>query len=211
MKHLKILGLAAVATAALMAIAGGGTASADELCTEPANAENMCPAGKLITTLEMSLVGSAKKEDTNGNTLDTCTAGTWKITNIDGAHGNQTGTSSVTGTTTAADTTWGSVGTNCTFATTTIKGGTVHFTHAPGGGTTVTVTEEETTVNTGIFGSCVYGAGTGVDVGAIAQGGNTLAMNTVTTRVVGFACPTTVNWTATYKVTNHTAVYYITN
>jgi hypothetical protein len=55
MKYLKMLGLAAVAAAALMAFAGAGTASADELCTENENLENMCPAGKLITSVEGSL------------------------------------------------------------------------------------------------------------------------------------------------------------
>jgi hypothetical protein len=211
MKYLKMLGLAAVAAAALMAFAGASTASADELCTEAADATNMCPAGKRIEGLDLSLVGSAKKEDTSGNTLDTCTSGTWKITEIDAAHNNATGTSSVTGTTPAVDTTWGSVGTNCTFTTTTIRGGTVHFTHAAGGGTTVTVTEEETTINTGLFGSCVYGYGTGIDVGTIAQGGNTLANNVVLNKTSGAFCPSTIIWNATFKVTNHNAVFYITN
>ncbi len=211
MKYLKMLGLAAVAAAALMAFAGAGTASADEICTEKANAENMCPTGKLIEKIEGSLTGSAKLENTKGETLDTCTSGTVKITNINAAHGNKTGTASVTGDVPPEDITWGSAGTPCTFPTVTIKGGTTDATPATGGGTTVTATEAQVTINTVLFGSCVYGVGTGIDLGTVAQGGNTLAINTAVTKISGFACPETTKWVATYNITNHSAVFYINN
>ena len=223
MKYLKMLGLAAVAAAALMAFAGAGTASADELCTTTANAENMCPTtpeNKRITSIEASLVGSAKLEDTSHNVLDTCTVGAVKITNITEANGNKTGSSSITGESTAGDITWAPGGKGCTFTTNTIKGGVVHATHAEDEiegkkvdtGTTITATEAEVTINTVLFGSCVYGVGTGIDLGTVAQGGNTLAINTTVNKTAGSAaCPTTSVWNATYKVTNHNAVFYITN
>jgi len=213
MKYLKMLSLAAVAAAALMAFAGAGTATADEICTTAANAENMCPAGKLIEKIEASLVGSAKLEDTSGNTLDTCTAGSVKITNITAANGNKTGSADVTGDSTTADITWGTAATPCSFATSTVVGGVVHASHAAGGGTTITATSIEVTINLGgFFGSCTYGVGAGLDLGTVAQGGNTLVINKVVNRTAGgFACPLTAVWNATYKVTNHTAVFYITN
>lgn len=210
MKYLKMLGLAAVAAAALMAFAGAGTASADELCTTEA-VSNMCPEGKLIGKVEASLVGSAKLTKTNGEVVDTCTTGTVKITEIDALHNNKTGTESVTGTTTKEDITWGAAGTTCTFPTVTVAGGTVHATHAAAGGTTITATEAQVTINTVLFGTCVYGVGAGIDLGTVAQGGNTLAINTAVTKISGFACPETTVWNATYKITNHNAVFYITN
>lgn len=206
MKYLKMLGLAAVAAAALMAFAGAGTASADELCTEPA-VSSMCPAGKIITALEASLVGSAKLEDSKGNTLDTCTAGEVKITDITTS---ATGTSSLSGTVTAADLTWGTGTTPCTFTTTTTAGGTVHGTPAAGGGTTITATNFEVTINSPL-GDCKYTSGASLDLGNVANGGRELAINVSVAKTAGALCPSTAKWNATYKVTNHTAVYYIDN
>lgn len=49
MKYVKMLGLAAIAAAALMAFVGAGTASATELtCTEPEKVKVVCPAGTSI-------------------------------------------------------------------------------------------------------------------------------------------------------------------
>jgi hypothetical protein len=211
-KYLKMLGLAAVAAAALMAFVGAGTASADELCTTAA-VSNMCPAGKVITEVDASLVGSAKLESTTGATLDTCTAGTVKITEINEAHGNKTGTSSIQGTVPAEDLTWGVAGTTpCTFPTKTITGGSIDATEAAGGGTTLTATGIEVTINTVLFGSCVYGVGAGLDIGSVANGGTQLVINKTVNRTGGgAACPETSVWNATYKITNHTAVTYINN
>ena len=212
MKYLKMLGLAAVAAAALMAFAGAGTASADELCTTPAEGSDgppvttMCPAGKIITDIHATLVGSAKLKDTSNNTLDTCTSGTITIRNITGG----TTTEKTPGESKKEDITWGSAGTNCTFTTTTIAGGTVNGTEAAGGGTTITAAGAEVTINTVLFGTCVYTVGPGLDLGSVAQGGNTLSINKAVTKVSGL-CPSSSVWEATYKVTNHTAVYYINN
>jgi hypothetical protein len=91
-----------------------------------------------------------------------------------------------------------------------LTGAVVHFTHAVGGGTAVTVTGEEVTTNTPL-GDCKYTFGPGVNVGTIAQGGTTLAINVVLSKTAGVLCPSTIRWNATFKVTNHNAVYYITN
>ncbi len=212
MKYLKMLGLAVVAAAALMAFAGAGTASADELCTVPAEGSDgppnttMCPAGKLITTLHATLIGSAKLESTTGTTLDTCTAGT-----VHGVITSQgTTTSEISGP--IESLTWGETGTSCTFPTTTITKGSLDGSPAAGGGTTVKATSSAVTINTVLFGSCTYGVGTGVDLGAVANGGNHLTINAVVSKTAGGgACPESARWNATYKITNHTAVYYIDN
>jgi hypothetical protein len=208
MKYLKMLGLAAVLAAAVMAIVGAGTASADEICTEPA-VSNMCPAGKLITEIDATLKAgeSAKLEDTSGNTLDTCTAGTVKITNIS----QGTGVSSITGTSAANEIVWGEKNTECLFTTDTITGASIEATQASGGGTTLKASGAEVTINTGLFGSCIYKTGTGLDLGTVSNGGTTLTINVVVTRASGFACPSSAKWNATYTVTNHNHVYYIKN
>ncbi len=72
MKYLKILGLAAIAAAALMAFVGAGTASATTLtCTEPAGTKVTCPAGTLIhatseghAVLDSSVLGNIECEST---------------------------------------------------------------------------------------------------------------------------------------------------
>jgi hypothetical protein len=206
MKYLKMLGLAAIAAAALMAFAGAGTASADELCTEPADATNMCPTGKLITEIHAIGEESAKLEDTNGNTIDTCTAHTVSISNI------------TQGTTVRpiiahhVTTIWENSGTRCTFPTITITNGSGESKHASGGGTTVIAKGTEVTINTFLFGSCVYGAGASLDLGSIPNGGDTISINVVVNKTGGnFACPTTAKWNAKYTVTNHNKVFYITN
>jgi hypothetical protein len=199
MKYLKMLGLAAVAAAALMAFAGAGTASASEICTEKVNP---CPAAKKITKIEASLIGgTAKLEDTEKNVLDTCTGGGVKITNITGGAGV-----SPTGTVPKEDLTWS----GCTFTTNTVTGGTIDATEATGGGTTLTATGFEVTILNPI-GSCTYGVGTGLDLGTVAPGGTELAINKVVKLTAGVFCPSTAVWNATYKVTNHTAVWFIKN
>jgi hypothetical protein len=206
MKYLKMLGLAAVAAAALMAFVGAGTASADELCTK---SETPCAAANRITQIHATLEPgtSAKLEDTNGNTLDTCTEATVLITNIkQGA-----GVSPITGSSTAGEITWGSAGTACSFTTDTITGASYAASQATGGGTTLKASGAEVTINTGLFGSCIYKTGTGLDLGTVSQGGKTLAINVVVERASGFVCPSTAKWNATYTVTNHTAVFYHKN
>ncbi len=209
MKYLKMLGLAVVAAAALMAFVGAGTASADELCTTAANAENMCPTGNKITEIHASLTKgkSSVLENTEGETIVTCTAGTvkGKITS-----GNETKKTSMSGAIEAL--TWGEAGTTCSLPTTTTVKGILDASSGGGGATAVKATETQVTINTIFFGSCVYGAGTGLNLGSIASGGNTLSINAVVNKISGGAlCPETSKWTAEFTVTNHNKVFYIVN
>jgi hypothetical protein len=205
-KYLKMLGLAAVAAAALMAFGGAGTASADELCTAEA-VNKMCPEGKLITTLEASLVGSAKLESTTGETLDTCTYGIFE-----GTITNQgTGVDPITGDINTLD--WGKTGTLCTFTTDTTVLGTLTATATSGGNGTVTGVGNSVTINTVLFGSCVYGTGTGIKLGTFTGGSSAkLDISAVVNKTSGgFACPSTAIWNATYQVTNHSSAFLIDN
>jgi len=200
MKYLKMLGLAAVAAMALMAFAGSGTASASELCTVNTNP---CPAASKITKIEASLIGgTAKFEDTLSNVLDTCTGGTMRITDITGGIGM-----TPTGSIPKDDLTWS----GCTFTTDTVTSGTVEATEASGGGTTVTAKGSEVTINTGLFGSCSYGVGTGIDLGTVANGGTELVISKPIKKTAGSFCPESVIWRATYKVTNHNRWFFIKN
>jgi len=201
MRYLKLLVPAAIAATMTMAFSGAGTASASELCTVHTNP---CPSANRITKIEASLSGgTAKFEDTSGNVLDTCTGGTMKITSITGGAGVNP-----TGTVPTADLTW----TGCSFPTTTTTEGTVEAPESAKGGTTIIAKKSEVTIATGVLGSCTYGFGTGLDLGEIINGGNELAINKVVkTTAGGILCPATAVWNATYKVTNHNAVFYIKN
>lgn len=200
MKYLKMLGLAAIAAVAAMAIVGAGTASADEVCTDkPVN--NMCPEGKLITTIEASQVGTGSLETTGGTTLVTCAAGDIHI--------------SVTNQGTGVDPITGNIEelefTECSNTVDTLSTGTLNATHT-GEGTSgkLTALGSEVTV-AGIFGaSCVYGASGALEIGTTS--GTTLTVNAIVPRLSGgFSCPADTRWTAEFEITNHTEVDFINN
>jgi hypothetical protein len=192
-----------------MAFVGAGTASADELCTTAANAENMCPAGSKITEIHATLTKgkSGILHNTAGETIVTCTAGTvkGKITT-----GNETKKTGMSGPVEAL--TWGETGTACSLPTKTTVLGTIDASSGGSGATTVKATETQVTINTVFFGSCVYGAGAGLTLGTIPAGGNTLNINTVVNKISGGGlCPETSKWTAEFTVTNHNKVFYVVN
>ena len=199
MRYLKILGLAVVAAAAYATIAGAGTASATVLCSTTADP---CPAGQKWPaglTLDWSIPSgnSVLQVDTEGSTLDTCTASTmkWVITNA--------GSSTTTVTGTDEETTFS----GCTFPTKTLKLGKWEI-HKIAGTSNGTVTSDEiteTTINTVFFGSCIYGVTAGTDLGTITEGNPAiLHIDAVTEKFSGsnFACPETDRWTATYTLTS---------
>jgi hypothetical protein len=76
MKYVKMLGIAAVAAAALMAFAGAGTASASVLCKTAPNAKGNCPVGwgyegeiHAVTTEKPVLTGEPINVTCNESTL----------------------------------------------------------------------------------------------------------------------------------------------
>lgn len=195
MKYLKMLGLAAVAAMALMAVVGAGTASADEICTEGGTP---CPAGKQISTIVASQVGTGTLETTGGTTLIDCNAGDIHI--------------AVTSQGAKVDPVLGTVETlkftECSGTVTTIKPGTMKGTAS---GTNGALTSVGAEVTTGILGTtCTYGSGAGTSLGTTS--GTSLTVNTVVQRTAGgFLCPTEARWTASFKITNHSAVSWVNN
>jgi hypothetical protein len=191
MKYLKMLGLAAVAAAALMAFVGAGTASATTL-------EIGGVAQNSAVTIEATIASgtSAILKDEFGTTTDTCTTSTVKGT-----------TSTFTGTPAGAVSTL-SFG-NCTHTTTVLKNGSLSIALSGTTNGTVTSKEAEVTVQSTFFGaSAVCKTGTGTDVGLLT--GATTASNpgahatmhinaTVNCGILGNA-----KWTGTYTVTSPT-------
>ena len=189
MKYVKILSLAAVAAMALMAFAAS-SASATALYEG---------ATKLsaTATLEFSIPSgsSALLVDTSGNTLDKCTGST-----VEGTLSSN-GPTTVTGTNNSI--TW----TGCTFTTKTLTPGklTVEQIGSTTNGTVKSDAQIEVTINTVLFGSCIYGVASGTDLGTIttfASGAATFDANAVAKRFgSNFACPETSKWTGSYVST----------
>jgi hypothetical protein len=203
MNNLKILGLAAVAAAALTAFLGASTASATVICKTKPTA-GVCPEGwdyLAGTKGKASLAAgtSAALQDTSGNVLITCTAST-----VEGTSENTGGaTSTVKSTLTSL--TWG--GCSNTVDTINPGRGELHWIPGTNNGTLTTI---ETAVTVNIFGvSCTYGTGSGTDMGTTV-GGNpgSLTVNTAIPRIAGgFLCPATTRFSAEYVATEPTAAW----
>ena len=197
MRYLRMAGLAGLAAVAVTMSVGAAAASADEVCTESA-VSNMCPAGKAITTVESSQIGTGVLETIGGTELISCKAGDTHIT--------------ITSQGTGVDPILASVGgikfTECTGTLTTINNGT-------GKGTTVgtngVLTSVGAEVTTGILGTtCTYGTGTGTTLGTTNN--TRLTINTIVKRTAGgFLCPSEARLTAETQITNHNKVVWINN
>jgi len=205
MKYVKILGLAAMAAAALMAFIGAGTASASVLCSakeNPCSAANKWPnTTNLLFTLKSNT--SAKLVDTEGNTLDTCTGSTveGEVEKVGSA------TTTVTGPVTRL------LWSGCTFTTTTTQLSKLegHVTGTGPNGTLTSDGEFKVTINTVLFGSCVYGVTAGTALGSVTGGASaTFVANAIANKLSGsnVACPTTSKWTAEYVSTGTTALFF---
>ncbi|HET7454552.1 MAG TPA: hypothetical protein VFJ76_03435 [Solirubrobacterales bacterium] len=193
MKHLKILGLALVAAAALMAFVGAGTASATKLCKDSACTEDY-GAG---TEIKSSLSGSAILETVGGVTLDTCSGG-----EVNGTTSATEGTP-LSGNISAL--TWE----GCTRTTDTTVKGSLSIEKTSGGNGSVTGSGSSVTVN-GIFGtSCVYGTGTNTPLGTLVGGSPaTISISALVPRTVANAlCPAETRWTASYTVTSPSSLF----
>lgn len=196
MKHLRLLGIVAATTVALISLAGLSTAGADELCT---TSESPCTNNKILK-VEESQVGSATFATTEGTVLITCKGLHLKYTVSNQGPGIDPITATIDSLTF----------TECTNTMLTLKRGTFDASAKSASSGTRTLTGTEWTIN-GIFGaSCVYGASAGLDIGATT--GTELVINSVVTRVSGgFTCPATVVWKATLRVTNHNSVNWVNN
>jgi hypothetical protein len=197
MKYIKMLGLAAVAAMALMAV-GAGTASATVLCETTTNTTTCgsawdVPSG---TSLEFSIKSgtTATLRDTSGFLNDTCTGST-----VTGPTAN-TGSSSttVTGTITQPNLTWS----GCTQTTATTAGGTLEIHHIAGTDNgTVTANGFKVTVLFPFNITCIFET-KNLDIGTLTEGKPaTMDINAVVTSE-SKNCPTTSKWEGTYVMTS---------
>lgn len=184
MKNLKLLGLAAIALTALALAAS--SASATTLVGESPERtlgngdvfDLSIPSGKFVALL-----------DTEGVELDSCTTSTVKSKLSTGTTG------------TIEELTWA----NCRFPTNTITKGKLEVVST--GGTTGEVRADatiEVTINTMIFGTCIYGLTSGTTAGSLAGNPAILTVNAVAEKFSGsnFVCPSTARWTGTYNATS---------
>lgn len=198
MKYLKILGLAAVATAALAALFGAGTASATVLCSET---KTPCPAAQkwpVNTVFDFDLKANtvATLTNTAGGVLGSCQAGTAKgqITKAGGM------AETVIASVAKGDLTW----LGCNAAVKTEAGGTLEIHQIAGTDNgTITASGFEVKLSIGLV-DCFYQTGTGADLGAVIGSKNPmLAINIVLTsngEKSDVACPATVKWIAEYTL-----------
>jgi hypothetical protein len=211
MKLMKMLGLASVAAAALMMIAGSGTASASgRLCS---TATNPCNSPWAVNTaLDWSLRSgtSLKWTDTSGNTLNTCTLATIKGTLISNAPSPSTPVVQLT------QILLGSAGTPCTVTTDAVVTGGFKFAAGSSGAGTVSASSKiEVTVN--VFSSCNFGFETGTTLGTVTEGTGTssvINLNAVAKKLNGgFLCPETQKWTGELVLTtpSNTTAYWSTS
>lgn len=192
MKHVKMLGLAAIAAAALMAFVGASTASATVLCKNGTTTTTCSePYGEVTIEAEQS---KAIKLDTTFKTVE-CKKSTLK-----GPASAGSSTTTVSGP--VESLTWGEC--NCTV--TTLKGGTleVHSIAGTDNGTLTSNGAEVTVSCSTIFGNvhCIY-VTENDDMGTLVGGANASFENTVSVRRLSTSglCSEEANWTAGYKIT----------
>ena len=199
MNHLKILGLAVVAAAALTAFVGAGSASADVACTT--NTTSECASSWRIRKFVTSQIGSGVIRSTSGETLNTCTGTTLEWEDEKGSE-----TAEPEGK--VSSVAWS----GCSSTTDTVAGGTIRIEtkETAGGVHDNTVVSVGLKVTMNIFGvSCTYGTGTGTSLGDLTIGSPAIMhYNFVDNKVEGsFLCPSTTRWESTTQVTNHTGVW----
>jgi len=199
MRHLKMLGLAVVVSAALTAMGEAGTASATTLCTT-ADSPGCTMAYTSGTTIDLSLIhrGTAGLTSPAGTTILTCsesiikgkitqTSGTWIEVDLEAL-------------------TWG----QCSLIVDTVVNGklSVMWTSETIG----EVVGEGTEVTTVIGGvSCVYTFGEGIKLGTIAGSSEpTLKIETKIKKAEGsFVCPVEPTMDAEYVLTEPHALFVV--
>jgi hypothetical protein len=181
MHYMKILGLAAVAAAALMAFVGASTASATVLCSTTTTPCNSVVHNGTKIGFSLDPGAAALLTYTSGEEIDTC-----DISTVTGEL-----TSSNTASLSTLD--WS----GCTWTTTTIAAGKLEITGPLTGtssGTVKSDAEIKWTISIPFFGSCVYGATAGVSLGTLTEGNPaTFDLAAVVSKLSGssITCPST--------------------
>jgi len=205
MKHLKILGLAVVAAAALMAFVGASTASATVLCKEGKG--EVCPAGQAYGELP-----SEKNPEGKGVTVEAKLVANTKAKLVTSFKTIECEESAVKGETSTeeAEPLTGPEGSlsfgKCNCTVNVLKAGTLSTTWISGtnNGTLSSNKNETTVVCNSIFGSvhCIY-ATEKTDVGKLT-GGTTAVLKaeaTIPRLATDALCSEKSEWSAEYEVT----------
>lgn len=213
MRHLKTIGLAAIAVFAVIAFAGATTASATRLCT--VTNQSPCTDFYAHTNFHNDLVaGTQSVVTTTGspvgvNPTFTCAASTWGWTNTNagGGAGVPVGIRlTALSFTNCTSVNPAGCSTSWTVGSLASATGTIAWTSGVNG--TLTYTPPTVTYTCPILGSavtCTIG-GSGTIDGTVTGGHDAVIdiVNQSATVTGGFGCPTAVQWNARYTVTNHT-------
>lgn len=198
-----MLTLVVMAILACMACIGAGSASATKFCKNNASTLTCSEPYASETQVHSILTGTTSFENTEGSVLARCTVSTFQL-RVENAGGSE---ATVSGP--ISSLTWGISGEGCEQVTETIRSGRLEF-HQIANTDNATVTAINTEVTFRWAGvSCIYGVGTGLDVGVLT-GGNpaTLDVNALLTRTGGsFLCPNDAIWKASYEVTSPKPLY----
>lgn len=202
MKYLKMLALAGLVAVPLMAVGGTGVASATVLCKVTANP---CPAESKLasgTKVETALPPNVESifESTDKEIINTwCQESAFDFT-ISSA-------GSATETVKAAVTKWSWGGCTNFKKLVTLKTGELEIHYREGTGTgTLTGKNMEITAESVLGNDCVYGTGTGADLGITREPGaletkSQIEMSAVLAKVSGgIACPEDARITARYTI-----------
>lgn len=197
MRVLKTLGLAVIAASALIALGGTGTASATVLCSTTAEP---CPEGQKWpneTALDFSVAsGGSFLWENAGTVIDTCKGVTLRT------HIANAGGASSTVSTSNKELLWS----NCTFPTKTqmLGGLEIHKESGTSNGAVTASEEINWTINTILWGSCIYAWKAGRGFGTLTEGNPAiLHVNSTIEKVSGSnaACPATGTLVGTLTLT----------
>lgn len=211
MKYVKTIGLAALAVAALMAIAGTGTASATVFChaTSSPCAEKWKAGTEPRFIVKPGTAGIWG--DTSGGIAAKCPEGELRGTITNAGSATETVKLSVP----ASGLTWQNVE-GC-IKTETLEGGTLEV-HSISGTDNGTVTASGFKISISILGApCVYGFGVGANLGTLTGNGSGTAVLDIKTNFVkkegGFVCPLDLNWAEefTQEKPSGTALYVLSS
>jgi hypothetical protein len=189
MKHLKMLGIAAIAALGLLVFVGAGTASAATLFT---SSNKISPYGAGTTISATLATGTSAALKSGSTTIATCTS-----SRVHGTTSNETG-ATVQGNIQELEFS------SCSQTTHVLANGSLSI---DGEGNVVGVGQR---VTLGIFGtSCTYGTGEGVTLGILTGGSPAvLKINALIPRTAGgFLCPSVGTWTAEYVITSPHSLY----
>lgn len=204
MKYVKMLGLAAVAAMALMAMFGTGSASATVLCSKY---ESPCPKGKGLgaeTEIDMTLKANTSLAiaTTGGTLVETCTTSTFKGVTTNAGSATETVGGAVT------ELTYG--GCDATIDVLFLGVFEIHYV-GPNTRGELTVRGANLTVED--FGvSCDYSTGSWIEFAMMESDESISPEATIksvfTKESGGFLCPGSVVITGNYRITKPTEIYF---